>query len=130
MGVPPPHIAISKSLREERCISIFWTKTSSHLLRSSLSTGHLPEPQALRQVFKSYIYQAIYSLTADGVMTFRNINGHAGPIITELATLDVFFGLTDIMVVHHTGTYDSEDLCVNRGNQLTSLRLWCNPLHG
>lgn len=39
---------------------------------------------------------------SDGVFTFRNICGHASSIIKDIATLDIFVGITDILIVHHT----------------------------
>ena len=36
-------------------------------------------------------------------LVMRNICGHIAPILNDIVALDVFLGLSDIMVVHHTG---------------------------
>lgn len=50
---------------------------------------------------------------SDGVFTFRNICGHASSVIKDIATLDTFLGITDILIVHHTdcgATHYTDDM--------------------
>ncbi len=47
--------------------------------------------------------ESIVSQVAEGVVTFRNICGHIAPILVEIASMEIFLGLTDILLIHHTG---------------------------
>ncbi|CZR57895.1 uncharacterized protein PAC_07784 [Phialocephala subalpina] len=38
----------------------------------------------------------------DGVIIFRNINGHVEPALNGILALDTWIGIHDIMIVHHT----------------------------
>lgn len=41
-------------------------------------------------------------LNPGDAFVMRNICGHIAPILNDIVALDVFLGLSDIMVVHHT----------------------------
>ncbi|KAF8862799.1 carbonic anhydrase [Acephala macrosclerotiorum] len=38
----------------------------------------------------------------DGVIIFRDVNGHVAPVLKDLLALDTWIGIHDIMIVHHT----------------------------
>ncbi|OCL12161.1 carbonic anhydrase [Glonium stellatum] len=41
-------------------------------------------------------------LNTGDALVFRNICGHITPVLKDIAAFDVFLGLSDIMVIHHT----------------------------
>jgi carbonic anhydrase len=45
------------------------------------------------------------------------VGGHTAPVINDILALDGFFGLTDILVVHHTdcGTTHFKDASIREG---------------
>lgn len=68
------------------------------------------------KVFKASILVECYSLTdnhSDGILISRNVGGRVAPALQEIMLFDAFLKLTNVVVIHHTGS-----LCIFQSQEI------------